>query len=150
MTSQAGFLLITFVIVLLVLSWPLGRMIDAVMNGRFRWGKIVEKPIYRLLGIDPETETGWLSYCIGLVLFNALGVLFLFLLQCFQAYLPFNPQNMPNISVDSSLNTAVSFVTNTNWQGYGGETTMSYLSQMAGLTVQNFCQRQQASLLLLP
>ena len=138
MTSQAWFLLITFVIVLLVLSWPLGRMIDAVMNGRFRWGKIVEKPIYRLLGIDPETETGWLSYCIGLVLFNALGVLFLFLLQCFQAYLPFNPQNMPNISVDSSLNTAVSFVTNTNWQGYGGETTMSYLSQMAGLTVQNF------------
>lgn len=138
MTSQAWFLLITFVIVLLVLSWPLGKMIDAVMNGRFRWGKIVEKPIYRLLGIDPETETGWLSYCIGLVLFNALGILFLFLLQCFQAYLPFNPQNMPNISVDSSLNTAVSFVTNTNWQGYSGETTMSYLSQMAGLTVQNF------------
>ena len=65
MTSQAWFLLITFVIVLLVLSWPLGKMIDAVMNGRFRWGKIVEKPIYRLLGIDPETETGWLSYCIG-------------------------------------------------------------------------------------
>ncbi|EEO28681.1 potassium-transporting ATPase subunit KdpA [Oxalobacter paraformigenes] len=138
MTSQSLLLITSFVAVLLVLSWPLGRMIDAVMNGRFKWGKYIEQPVYRLLGINPETETGWVSYCIGLVIFNVLGVIAVFLIQRLQLFLPFNPQDMVNISVDSSVNTAISFVTNTNWQGYGGETTMSYFTQMTALTVQNF------------
>lgn len=138
MTSQSLLLITSFVVVLLVLSWPLGKMIDAVMNGRFKWGRYIEKPIYRLLGVNPEAETGWISYCIGLVIFNVLGVVAVFLIQRLQLFLPFNPQSMANISVDSSVNTAISFVTNTNWQGYSGETTMSYFTQMTALTVQNF------------
>lgn len=90
------------------------------------------------MGINPQTETGWVSYCIGLVIFNLLGLLLVFVIQKFQFYLPFNPQEFSGVSTDSSLNTAVSFVTNTNWQGYSGESTMSYFTQMMALTVQNF------------
>lgn len=138
MTNQSWILAISFSIALVVLAWPLGKMIDTVMNGRFKFGSIIEKPFYRILGIHPETETGWKSYCIGLVVFNILGAIAVFLIQQTQSFLPFNPQNMANISIDSSVNTAISFVTNTNWQGYSGETTMSYFTQMTALTVQNF------------
>ncbi len=138
MTNQSWALLVCFTVSLLMLAWPLGRLIDTVMNGRFKWGNRLEKPFYRILGISPEAETGWVSYCIGLIVFNGLGVLFVFLLQRLQFYLPFNPEAMANVSTDSSVNTAISFVTNTNWQGYSGETTMSYFTQMTALTVQNF------------
>ncbi len=138
MTSQAWMLIIFFSLALFILGWPVGKAIDAVLNGRFRLGNVIEKPFYRLMGINPQTETGWISYCIGLVVFNLLGVLLVFLIQKFQLYLPFNPQKFPGVSTDSSLNTAVSFVTNTNWQGYAGESTMSYFTQMMALTVQNF------------
>src|SRR5882672_7094856 len=81
---------------------------------------------------------GWKRYALALLLFNALGALLLYLLQRLQAWLPLNPQHFANVSPDSSFNTAVSFTTNTNWQGYSGESTMSYVTQMAGLAVQNF------------
>lgn len=98
----------------------------------------LEKLIYKISGIRPDEEFNWKNYAVGLLLFNFLGMAFLFFLQMFQAQLPLNPANLPNVSWHSALNTAISFMTNTNWQGYAGETTLSYLVQMLGLTVQNF------------
>ena len=119
-----------------------GLYISHVMEGRPIWplriGAPAERLIYRLCGVDPAAEMGWKKYAIALVLFNCLGALAAYLLQRVQLWLPLNPQQFANVSADSAFNTAVSFVTNTNWQGYSGESTMSYLTQMAGLAVQNF------------
>lgn len=101
----------------------------------FGW---LEKLTYRASGIDPRKETDWKSYTFNLLIFNLSGLVFLFLIQLFQSYLPLNPANLPDVSWHSAFNTAVSFMTNTNWQGYAGETTISYFVQMIGLTVQNF------------
>lgn len=101
------------------------------------FGKL-EKLIYKLSGIRPDEEANWKIYTVGLLLFNVVGLLFLFVLQLVQAQLPLNPAHLPNVSWHSALNTAISFMTNTNWQGYSGETTLSYLVQIIGLTVQNF------------
>jgi K+-transporting ATPase ATPase A chain len=98
----------------------------------------VERGLYRVAGVDPKTEQHWTSYAFAMLLFNAAGFLFLFLLQRLQGMLPLNPAGLGAIAPDLAFNTAVSFVTNTNWQSYVGETTMSYLTQMLGLTVQNF------------
>src|ERR1035437_2701542 len=98
----------------------------------------LERLTYKLVGVDSTEETNWKSYTFGLLLFNLIGFLFVFLLQMTQAFLPLNPANLPNVSWHSAFNTAVSFMTNTNWQGYSGETTLSYFVQMIGLTVQNF------------
>lgn len=98
----------------------------------------IELALYRLGGVNPEQEMSWKAYAAALLWFNLLGGLAVFLLQQTQAYLPLNPQQLGNVSSDSAFNTAVSFITNTNWQGYSGEATMSYLTQMLGLTVQNF------------
>jgi potassium-transporting ATPase potassium-binding subunit len=130
--------LAVYLVVLLVLAWPLARWIDAVMAGRFAAGRRLESPLFKLAGVRAEAEQGWLRYALGLLLFNALGVLAVYALQRLQAVLPLNPQGMAAVTPDSAFNTAVSFVTNTNWQGYGGEATMSYLTQMLALTVQNF------------
>jgi potassium-transporting ATPase potassium-binding subunit len=130
--------LIAFLAILLLLAWPLARAIEAVMEGRFALGRKLEAPLYRVAGVDAEREQGWLSYAIGLLVFNGLGVLAVYALQRLQAALPLNPQGLAAVSPDSAFNTAISFVTNTNWQGYGGEATMSYLTQMLALTVQNF------------
>ena len=138
MTTGAMLQLAVFLALLLALAWPLARAIDAVMAGRFALGRKLESPLWRLAGVDAEQETGWVHYALGLLLFNGLGVLFLYALQRLQHPLPLNPQGFAAVSADSAFNTAVSFVTNTNWQGYGGETTMSYLTQMLGLAVQNF------------
>lgn len=138
MNTAAWMQLIAYLVVLLALAWPLARAIDAVMQGRFALGQRLEAPLYRLAGVDPQREQAWLSYTIGLLVFNGLGVLAVFALQRLQAGLPLNPQGLPAVAADSAFNTAVSFVTNTNWQGYGGEATMSYLTQMLALTVQNF------------
>jgi len=138
MSSSAWVLLGTYLAALLMLAWPLARLIEAVMAGRFALGARIEAPLYRLLGVQPGVETGWLRYALGLLLFNGLGVLAVYALQRLQAVLPLNPQAMPAVSPDSAFNTAVSFVTNTNWQGYGGEASMSYLTQMLALTTQNF------------
>jgi len=138
MTTGAVVQLVAFFLVLFALAWPLSRAIDAVMDGRFALGRKLESPLWRVAGVDATQETGWVRYALGLLLFNSLGLLFLYALQRLQMPLPLNPQGFAAVSADSAFNTAVSFVTNTNWQGYGGETTMSYLTQMLGLTVQNF------------
>ncbi len=138
MSAQAWMQLATYLAFLLLLAWPLARAIEAVMQGRFGWGRRIEAPLYRLAGVDPEREQGWRAYTLGLLVFNGLGVLAVYALQRLQQHLPLNPQALPAVAPDSAFNTAVSFVTNTNWQGYAGEATMSYLTQMLALTVQNF------------
>lgn len=138
MSASAWMQLGAFLVVLLALAWPLARWIHAVMEGRVAGLARVESALLRLAGVRAEAEQGWLRYTLGLVLFNALGVLAVYALQRLQHLLPLNPQGLGAVSPDSAFNTAVSFVTNTNWQGYGGETTMSYLTQMLALTVQNF------------
>jgi potassium-transporting ATPase potassium-binding subunit len=129
-------------LVLLVCVKPLGLYMAQVFEGRqslaVRLGSPLEARLYRLCGVDPAREMDWHEYALALLKFNALGALALYGLQRCQAWLPLNPQKAPNVPPDSAFNTAVSFVTNTNWQGYSGESAMSYLTQMAGLTVQNF------------
>ncbi len=138
MTTPAWLQLLAFFAAVLLLAWPLARLIDAVVQGRFAWGQHVEAPLYRLAGVDAQREQGWLSYGVGLLVFNGLGVLAVYALQRLQPMLPLNPQALAAVAPASAFNTAISFVTNTNWQGYGGESTMAYLTQMLGLTVQNF------------
>ncbi|WP_153131225.1 potassium-transporting ATPase subunit KdpA [Dechloromonas hortensis] len=138
MSNHAWLLLGLFLIVLLLTVKPLGTYIANVMEGRFRLAGKIENPLYRLCGIRPDDEMGWLKYAFAILLFNALGALVVYALQRLQADLPINPQAFANVSPDSAFNTAISFATNTNWQGYGGEVTMSYLTQMLGLAVQNF------------
>ncbi|WP_310492508.1 potassium-transporting ATPase subunit KdpA [Dechloromonas sp.] len=138
MSNHAWILLGLFLVVLLLTVKPLGTYIANVMEGRFRLAGKIESPIYRLCGIRQDEEMGWLKYAFAILLFNALGVFVVYALQRLQADLPLNPQALANISPDSAFNTALSFVTNTNWQGYGGESTMSYLTQMLALAVQNF------------
>jgi K+-transporting ATPase ATPase A chain len=138
MNAAAWMLLVVYLALLVTLAWPLARWIDRVMAGRFGVGQWLEAPLYRAAGIQSELESGWMRYATGLLIFNGLGVLAVYALQRLQGVLPLNPQAMAAVTPDSAFNTAVSFVTNTNWQGYGGEATMSYLTQMLALTVQNF------------
>ncbi|AOZ52270.1 potassium-transporting ATPase subunit KdpA [Chromobacterium vaccinii] len=142
MSTPAMLQLGLFLVVLIALAWPLGAYMTRVMQGEnvgpVRFFAPLERAFYRLAGIKQDEEMGWRGYAVALILFNVLGVAAVYALQRLQGMLPFNPQAMAAVSPDSSFNTAVSFVTNTNWQGYGGETTMSYLTQMLGLTVQNF------------
>ena len=142
MTANGIFQLVFYVVVLLALAKPLGAYMARVYEGRpIVLGRILgwlERLIYGLCGVRPTEEMGWKPYAIAMLLFNLLGVLAVYLLQRLQGVLPLNPQALGAVSPDSSFNTAVSFATNTNWQGYGGESTMSYLTQMLALTVQNF------------
>ncbi|MBS0353750.1 MAG: potassium-transporting ATPase subunit KdpA [Proteobacteria bacterium] len=138
MTSHAWLLLGLFLVVLLLAAKPLGIYIANAMEGRLRVGRPLENFVFRLCGVRADEETGWLRYALALLVFNALGVVTVYGLQRLQAVLPLNPQQMAAVTPDSAFNTAVSFVTNTNWQGYGGESTMGYLVQMLGLGVQNF------------
>ncbi|MFD2300950.1 potassium-transporting ATPase subunit KdpA [Paracidovorax citrulli] len=139
MTASAWGLLALFLSVLGLLAWPLGRALAAVCDGRLPgWMHRVEAPLYRLAGVRPEAGMHWRHYALALLAFNALGVFAVYALQRLQGVLPLNPQGLPAVSGDSAFNTAVSFVSNTNWQGYAGESTMGYLVQMLGLSVQNF------------
>lgn len=142
MTSNSFFQIGLYVVTLLVLAKPLGwymaRVYEGEPVGLSRILAPLEGLIYRLAGVDLKHEMRWTDYAIAMLVFNLLGFLAVFALQCLQAGLPLNPQNLPAVSPDSSFNTAVSFATNTNWQAYSGEVTMSYLTQMLGLTVQNF------------
>jgi K+-transporting ATPase ATPase A chain len=143
MTSQAIALLGSFLAVVLVLAKPLGGYIAAVMeeggeHPLVRAGRPLERLIYRVCGVDPDEPMGWKFYAIALLAFNAAGAVLLYALQRTQAWLPLNPQHFANLRPDSAFNTAISFVTNTDWQSYSGEATMSDLTQMAGLAVQNF------------
>ena len=131
-----------YFVVLVLLVKPLGLYMAHVYQGEStfldRPMRPIERLIYRLLGIDPQDEMDWKKYAIALLVFSALSVLVVYLLQRIQGLLPLNPQKFGATTPDLSFNTAVSFATNTNWQSYGGETTLSYLTQMVGLTVQNF------------
>ena len=139
MTSSAWGLLALFLLVLLLASWPLGNWIARLSAGSHpRWIQKLEAPLYRLAGTSPEHSMKWTQYALALLAFNALGALAVYALQRLQFSLPLNPAGMAAVSPDSSFNTALSFVTNTDWQGYSGESTMSYLTQMLGLAVQNF------------
>lgn len=128
--------------VLVLLAIPLGKYISKAMNGeKVFLTKILapcEKGIYKVLHIDPEEDMSWKKYLGSVVAFSVFGFLVLFILQMAQKYLPLNPQHIEGMSWDLSLNTAISFMTNTNWQAYSGESQLSYLSQALGLTVQNF------------
>ena len=142
MNLYSWFQLIFYLVVLLALAKPLGSFMAKVYQGEHTFlDRVlgpVERFIYRLSGVKPEEDMNWKTYAIAVLLFNVMGLLAVYALQRFQAVLPLNPQGLGAVTPDSSWNTAVSFATNTNWQGYGGEVTMSYLSQMLGLTVQNF------------
>ena len=138
MNGQAWMLLAAYLAVLLALAWPLGRWITHVIEGRCAFGARIEGALYRVAGVKAGTEMGWMHYTIALLVFNLIGVAAVYTLKRLQGVLPLNPQGFPAVSPDSSFNTAISFVSNTNWQGYGGESTMSYLTQMLAFTVQNF------------
>jgi potassium-transporting ATPase potassium-binding subunit len=142
MNLYSWFQLIFYVVVLLLLAKPLGSYMAKVYQGEHTFlDRVlgpVERFIYSLAGVKPEEEMNWKTYAIAAMVFNIFGLLAVYAVQRLQAFLPLNPQGFGAITPDSSWNTAVSFATNTNWQGYGGEVTMSYFSQMLGLTVQNF------------
>jgi K+-transporting ATPase ATPase A chain len=134
--------LIFFMLALVALAPLLGNYMAKVFMGEkhimkpvFGW---LEKLVYRISGIKSEEEMNWKTYMYGVLLFNLFGLVFLFLLQMLQGYLPLNTEKLPNVSWHLAFNTAMSFTTNTNWQSYSGENTLSYLVQMLGLTVQNF------------
>jgi K+-transporting ATPase ATPase A chain len=142
MTANDYLQLGIYLTVLLLLVKPLGAYMASVFadapNRVTRIGAPVERAIYRVCGIQPDEDMSWTRYALVMLAFNVAGLLFVYLLQRVQQWLPLNPQNFDAVSADSALNTAISFATNTNWQGYGGESTMSYLTQMLGLAVQNF------------
>jgi potassium-transporting ATPase potassium-binding subunit len=142
MTFNGIVQVIIFLSILILSAKPLGTYIARVFENKpvilNKWFLPIERLIYRLGGVNPEEEMTWKTYAFAMMAFNIIGLLTVYLLQRFQQFLPLNPVNMPAVSPDSAFNTAVSFATNTNWQGYAGETTMSYLTQMLGLAVQNF------------
>ena len=142
MIAQGWLQIALYVAVLLLLAKPLGAFMAAVYDGRAhraqRFGGWLERLVYRGAGVDPAKEMGWVDYALAMLWFNLLGAIAVYALQRMQQWLPLNPQAMAAVSADSSFNTATSFITNTNWQGYAGEGTMSYLTQMLALAVQNF------------
>jgi K+-transporting ATPase ATPase A chain len=135
MTTNGLLQIVFYFAVLLALVKPLGAWMARVYEARSLWG---ERLIYRLCGVRPEEEMDWKGYAFALLLFSVVSLLVLYLQQRVQQWLPLNPAKLGAVTPDSSFNTAASFTTNTNWQGYGGESTMSYLTQMAGLAVHNF------------
>ncbi len=138
MTTQSWILLAVYVLVLMLMAWPLGQYIDTVMAGRFTSVQGFEKKLFRSLGVHVEHESGWFSYCMGLLAFNILGAFFTYAIQRLQGHLFLNPEHLAGINMDSAFNTSISFVSNTDWQGYSGEVSMSYLTQMLALGSQNF------------
>ncbi|MBS0377579.1 MAG: potassium-transporting ATPase subunit KdpA [Proteobacteria bacterium] len=142
MNAGAWLLNAAFLGLILACVKPLGLYIANVMEGRPIWplrlGADLERRVLRLCGVTATQEMGWAEYALGLLLFNALGAALVYALQRLQAWLPLNPARLPGVAPDLAFNTAISFTTNTNWQAYSGESAMSYLTQMAGLGVQNF------------
>jgi K+-transporting ATPase ATPase A chain len=138
MTTQSWLLLAVYLAVLLAAAKPLGLYMTKLMEAP-RWQPLarLESGVFRVCGVKKD-EMGWRQYALAVLMFSLVGFIVVYALQRLQLWLPLNPQQMPNVTPDSSFNTAISFVTNTNWQGYGGEATMSYLTQMLGLGVQNF------------
>jgi potassium-transporting ATPase potassium-binding subunit len=140
--TGTGTLIVCFLVLTLACVKPLGLYMANVFEGRpiraLRAGAPLEQWAYRLCGVDAQREMSWQQYAIGLLVFNLIGTLAVYALQRLQLWLPLNPQRFAALTPDSAFNTAVSFATNTNWQGYSGESAMSYLTQMLGLAVQNF------------
>lgn len=133
---------ILYLAILVLLAVPLGAYIKKIMNGEKTFlSKILtpcENLVYRIMRVDKEEQMTWKKYTVSVLIFSGIGMVFLFLLQLLQGALPGNPQNLPGVKWDLAFNTSASFVTNTNWQAYSGESTLSYLTQALGLTVQNF------------
>lgn len=133
---------VIFFLLLTICIKPLGLYMSNIFEGRKTFISVavlpVEKLIYKLSNVDPEHEMNWKEYAVSMLLFNLLGFIFLFLILILQQLLPLNPEHYKAFSLDLALNTAISFITNTNWQSYAGESTASYLTQMLGFTVQNF------------
>ncbi len=126
-------------VVTLGLTWRyLGSYMAAVFDGRVHWLKFIERPIYRMLGTSPEQEQTWKRYAGAMIVFSAVSILFTYIILRIQGHLPLNPEHLGGVGSALSFNTSASFVTNTNWQNYGGETTMSYFSQIGALSVQQF------------
>jgi len=142
MTGNGWLQILAFFALLTLLTRPLGGFMYRVFMGERTWLSAllspIERGIYHLAGIDEKLEQHWTTYTVGMLLFNLFGFLAVYFILLFQDKLPLNPQHLPGLSAHLAFNTAVSFVTNTNWQSYGGETTVSYFSQTAALTVQNF------------
>ena len=139
MTSSSWSLLALYLVILLVASWPLGIWLARLCSGELPgWMHKTEALLYRLAGTSADKSMNWSHYALALLAFNALGVVAVYVLQRQQMSLPLNPAGMSAVSPDSAFNTAISFVTNTDWQGYTGESTMSYLTQMLALSVHNF------------
>src|SRR6185312_10496603 len=137
MTTNGWIQIGLFCVAVLLCVRPLGLYMARVFEGEIRFLAPVERLFYRLGGVQGE-EQHWTTYTLAMLAFSVAGFASLYLLQRLQAVLPFNPQSQAAVSPDLAFNTAASFVSNTNWQSYAGETTMSYLVQMLGLTVQNF------------
>ncbi|WP_266172203.1 potassium-transporting ATPase subunit KdpA [Dyella subtropica] len=142
MTTNDMLQVLIYLAVLLLLIKPVGSYMALVFadtpNRVTRFGGGIERVLYRLAGVRTDDDMGWRRYALTMLMFNMAGMLVVYALQRTQQWLPLNPQHFGAVTPDSAINTAISFITNTNWQGYGGESTMSYLTQMLGLAVQNF------------
>ncbi|MDD1763398.1 MAG: potassium-transporting ATPase subunit KdpA [Methanobacteriaceae archaeon] len=142
MTITDLIFILTLLFVAIILAVPIGKYMSKVFTGQKTFMTPlmlpVERLIYRVVEVDENEEMNWKKYAYALIIFNIIAIIFIFTLQLLQGFLPLNPQDLPGVRWDTALNTAISFVTNTNWQSYAGETTMSYLTQMLGLAVQNF------------
>src|SRR5690242_10056935 len=142
MTANGIAQILIFTAIVTAAAIPLGLYMARVFNGEWTFLSPmmlpVERALYRICGVEEVREQNWVTYTVAMLLFNLFGFVSLYALLRLQGWLPFNPQGMAAMPGDLALNTAISFTTNTNWQNYGGETTLSYLVQMAGLTVHNF------------
>jgi len=138
MTLNGWLQIALFSAIIIALTKPLGGYMTRVFAGEVHWLGPIERGIYRIAGVDPRTEQHWIAYAVGMLIFHVFGFLLLYAIMRLQNLLPLNPQDMGAVAPDLAFNTSVSFITNTNWQAYGGESTMSYLTQMLALTVQNF------------
>ncbi len=142
MTANGFLQIACFFLIILALTKPLGGYMLRVFSGEWVFlsplMRPIEKLFYRLAGVDEKAEQDWKNYGISMLVFSLVGFITLYILQRAQLFLPLNPQGMDNVAPDLAFNTSISFISNTNWQNYGGESTMSYLTQMAGLTVHNF------------
>ncbi|MBI4047533.1 MAG: potassium-transporting ATPase subunit KdpA, partial [Devosia nanyangense] len=130
--------ILIYAALLVGLAVPIGLYMARVYSGELKFLRPLERGIFAVAGVKPDQGQHWSAYALSLLAFNAAGFLLLFLILKFQDLLPFNPAGFPGLPADLAFNTTVSYITNTNWQSYGGESTLSNFSQMAGLTTQNF------------
>src|SRR5262249_32419866 len=142
MTANGWFQIFFFLLVIFLVTKPLGVFMTRVFNREKTFLdpilRPVERLVYRLTGVDDQHEMRWTEYTVGMLLFSGVSMTFLYLIERTQKWLPFNPQKLPNVEPGLAFGTAASFTTNTNWQSYVPETTMSYFTQMAGLAYHNF------------